>query len=329
MKKILIIFFLMVLTASLVFGLVSCNKDDATTYRFVAPEGTPALAMLRLASQKQNIGEAQIEYNVVSPSNIAAEMSSEKGDIIIMPVNAGANLIRQGADYKLVSIAVNGSLFMVGKKTGSNDLTMDDIKGKKIACIGQTGVPGLVFRYVMTQNGIEVISSGNPSSNQVFVQYVADGPAAKQLLANSTVDFAVVGEPAATQFKNAMSLNAEMNMQAEYSKVDASNGNTYPQAGLFVKSSLATNSTFMLDLYSKLKDNKEWINVNAEKVQEEAKTVYESAVFPRASISRCAVIGDELSTNDKEQIVTFLKNVMPKDSQQNLIDWDSVKSRLF
>lgn len=328
MKKALTIVAILILVSSFVLGFSSCNKENEK-YVFVAPEGTPALVMLRMASQNQDIGGKNIDYKVVSPSNIAAEMTSKNGDIIIMPVNAGANLIRQGADYKLISIAVNGSLFMVGKKDGSNEITMDDIKGKKIACIGQTGVPGLVFRYVMNKNGITMITEGNPDSNQVFVQYVSDGPAAKQLLANSSVDYAVVGEPASTQFKNLMALNAEMDLQKEYSKVDTSNGSTYPQAGLFVKSSIVSDSKFMSDLFLKLKDNREWIMTNADLVQNEAKLVYESAVFPKPSISRCAVSGEKLSEENKSEIIIFLKNIMPKDSNKNPIDWDGMKSNLF
>ena len=75
-----------------------------------------------------------------------------------MPVNAGAKFISNGADYKLVSIAVDGSLYMVGNTEKGGQITFDDIVGKKIACIGQTGVPGLIFRYVMQKNGIEIVT---------------------------------------------------------------------------------------------------------------------------------------------------------------------------
>ena len=83
-------------------------------------------------------------------------MATKASDVVIMPVNAGANLIRQGADYKLVSIAVDGSLYVVGNTEKGGQISMDDLVGKNIACIGQTGVPGLVFRYIMKQNGIEI-----------------------------------------------------------------------------------------------------------------------------------------------------------------------------
>ena len=135
-------------------SLVACNDKDGgevdfrkgvTELTFSAPEGTPALAMLRLVTDNEKIDGTKVNYKVVKPANIASEMASKSSDLVIMPVNAGANLIRQGADYKLVSVAVDGSLYMVGKTKNGGKLTIDDIKGKKIACIGKTGVPGLVF----------------------------------------------------------------------------------------------------------------------------------------------------------------------------------------
>ena len=148
-------------------SFVACNDKDGgevdfrkgvTELTFSAPEGTPALAMLRLVTDNEKIDGTKVNYKVVKPANIASEMASKSSDLVIMPVNAGANLIRQGADYKLVSVAVDGSLYMVGKTKNGGKLTIDDIKGKKIACIGKTGVPGLVFGSVMSANGIAIVA---------------------------------------------------------------------------------------------------------------------------------------------------------------------------
>lgn len=134
------------------FNAGSSSAND--NLRFSAPEGTPALAMLTLATNNQKIDGKTVEYEVVSPSNIASEMAAGKSDIVIMPVNAGANLIRQGKDYKLVSVAVDGSLYMVGNTADGGEISFSDLVGKKIACIGKSATPGLVFRYVMKANGI-------------------------------------------------------------------------------------------------------------------------------------------------------------------------------
>lgn len=142
---------------SKLFDITTTEKTN-DEIRFSAPEGTPALAMLTLASNQKQIGSHEVEYAVVNPANIASEMAAKKSQVVIMPVNAGAKLISNGADYKLVSIAVDGSLYMVGNTEKGGQITFDDIVGKKIACIGQTGVPGLIFRYVMQKNGIEIVT---------------------------------------------------------------------------------------------------------------------------------------------------------------------------
>ena len=334
MKRKLIVVSAILLVALLAcVSLVACNENDTpaaeTAYRFSAPEGTPALAMLRLVTDNASIDGHAMEYSVVKPANIASEMSSKASDLVIMPVNAGANLIRQGAGYKLVSIAVDGSLYMVGTTATGGEITLDDVKGKRVACIGQTGVPGLVFRYVMKANGIELVDENTtPSSEQVSVRYAADGTAAAQLLQGGQVDFMVVGEPAASAQTKRLSLNAEMDMQAEYAKV--SGVANYPQAGLFVKSEIAQNQTFMNALFDALAQSKSWIAQNNGQVDEYAKEhLYESAVFPAFAVTRCAVNATRLDDAQKEQVITFLEKVMSKDAQGTDIDWQSAKSLIF
>lgn len=319
-------------------SLVACNDKDGgevdfrkgvTELTFSAPEGTPALAMLRLVTDNEKIDGTKVNYKVVKPANIASEMASKNSDLVIMPVNAGANLIRQGADYKLVGVAVDGSLYMVGKTEKGGKLTIDDIKGKKIACIGKTGVPGLVFGYVMSANGIKIVDENTaPSENQISVRYVADGPAARVLLADGSVDFAVVGEPAATAFKGALKLNAEMDMQEEYA--NASGASNYAQAGLFVRSGLAKDTAFMNALFDALSANKTWINANPSEVSAFASEhLYEGATFPAPSIARCKVNATKLDDTQKSEILTFLAKVMPKDAKGNDIDWQACKDLLF
>lgn len=316
------------LIAALAVGFAACDPKDETpgALRVAAPEGTPALAIARLKTDNATLAGHAMTYEVVSPSLIAAEMSGGKADVVIMPVNAGANLIRQGADYRLISVAVNGSLFMVGSTDDGGAIDLDDIVGKKVACIGQTGVPGLVFRYVMTNSGITLVDENtepDASKNEVSVWYVADGAAARPLLASGAVDFAVVGEPAATTFKNALKLNAELDMQAAWK--DATGEETYPQAGLFVRTSLAADAEFTSALFDALAASKEWVNSNPSEVGAFMKAnLYESAAFPAPSISRCAIDAEPLGEADKAEILAFLSAVMPKAGGTD-VDWSKVK----
>ena len=313
------------LIAALAVGFAACDPKDETpgALRVAAPEGTPALAIARLKTDNATLAGHAMTYEVVSPSLIAAEMSGGKADVVIMPVNAGANLIRQGADYRLISVAVNGSLFMVGSTDDGGAIERADIAGSKVACIGQGATPGLVFEYVMRSMGLETVAAGKtPGENQVAVQYVAGGPEAKAQLENDNVDFAVVGEPAATTFKNAMGLNAELDMQAAWK--DATGEETYPQAGLFVRTSLAADAEFISALFDALAASKEWVNSNPSEVGAFMKAnLYESAAFPAPSISRCAIDAEPLGEADKAEILAFLSAVMPK-AGGTAVEWSKV-----
>lgn len=316
-KRIIAFVAMLAMVAVACFALVACgekpgDKDIIENVTFSAPEGTPALAMLRLATDNAKIGDISVMYKVVKPANIAAEMSAKTSDIVIMPVNGGANLVRQGAGYKLVGIAVDGSLYMVGNTEKGGVISIDDIKGKKIACIGKTGVPGLVFRYVLSANGIAIVDENTaPSENQVSVRYAADGAAAAQLLQGGQVDFMVVGEPAATAQSKRLKLNAEMNLQSEYAK--ASGASNYPQAGLFVSERLYSNEKFMNELFDALAASKKWVSGHKADVTSFAQTnLYESANFPAIAIDRCALNATRLDDVQKAQVITFLEKVMPK-----------------
>lgn len=327
MKKKLTAVMLLVALVLSIGLLTACNKDNKkgngndVTLTFAAPEGTPALAIARLITDNKSISGKNVNYKIVNPSNIAKEMQAGLSDLVIMPVNAGATLINKGADYKLVSVAVDGSLYLVGKigkSETATTLTIDDIKGKKIACIGQQGVPGLVFRYILKENNINIVDSPeNVTENSVYVQYAGDGLQAKTAVENGSVDFAVVGEPAATTFKMKFGFNAQMDLQAEYKNV--SGKETYPQAGIFVKSSLASDAAFMDALFAALKASKEWVKNNPQSVNDFMKAnAYESAAFPKPSIAKCNVNAEKLTAEKKAEILAFLKNLAPG------VNWDTV-----
>lgn len=324
MKKKLTAVMLLVALVLSIGLLTACNKGNKkgngndVTLTFAAPEGTPALAIARLITDNKSISGKNVNYKIVNPSNIAKEMQAGLSDLVIMPVNAGATLINKGADYKLVSVAVDGSLYLVGKSETAKTLTINDIKGKKIACIGQQGVPGLVFRYILKANNISIVDDvKNLNDTSVYVQYAGDGLQARTAVENGSVDYAVVGEPAATTFKIKFGFNAQMDLQAEYKNV--SGKETYPQAGIFVKSNLASDTAFMDALFAALKASKEWVKNNPQSVNDFMKeNAYESAAFPAPSIAKCNVNAEKLTAEKKAEILAFLKNLAPG------VNWDTV-----
>ena len=177
---------------------------------------------------------------------------------------------------------------------------------------------GLVFRYILKENNISIVDDvKNLNDTNVYVQYASDGTQARAAVENKSVDYAVVGEPAATTFKIKFGFNAQMDLQTEYKKV--SGKETYPQAGIFVTSSLASDAAFMDALFTALKASKEWVKNNPQSVNDFMKAnAYESAAFPAPSIAKCNVNAEKLTAEKKAEILAFLKNLAPG------VNWDTV-----
>lgn len=332
MKKIskaVCIIAMLALIVAVSIGFVACN--DPTTLTVAAPEGTPALAIARLAADNKKLGGYNMKYEVLNAQNIGTMMSAGTADVVIIPINTGALKALNEKKFKLVSVAVNGSLFMVGKSDEAKALTASDLYGKRIACIGKENVPGVVFRYVMSNMGVSLVNettTPDAGLHQASVRYISDGTVAMGLLQNNQIDYAVVGEPAATTLKSKLGLKAEMDMQAEYTRF--SGEEEYPQAGLFVKNALAENQNFMTALFDALAASKQWVMSNPGEVSAFAKQyLYQSANFPAPSIARCAIDCERLSEADKNEIIAFLTHIAPTDSNGSAIDWSGAKAIIF
>ena len=299
----------------------ACN--DKGDLRFVVPDGTPALAAMSLLGETTNLGGYNVSAEIVASTAIQTEIGGEKADIIIAPTNAGANLISKGANYKLVSVMVEGSLYLIGnpaKIGGNTTITLDDLKGKRIASIGQNNTPDKVFKYIIDKtegvtyddaNDIITFSDGQTAT----IEWCADGPAAKVALLreNNPCDFAIVGEPAATAFgtPNGGGFSARMDLQAMYKAVNGNDAN-FPQASLFVKTSLTKDKKFMSALLNALSENRDWVIVNPSEVTATIQAKGSSTTFPAPSIPRCSIVVNKAdNTATQDAIITYLSLMIP------------------
>lgn len=335
MKKIVISLVAVLLTLSL-FAFVACDKpaDDNTptskgTLTFVMPDGTPALAAAQLLGTTE-IGGYTVNTEIVAANTIATQIGGELADIVIAPTNAGAALINKGAPYKLVSVAVEGSLYLIGspnKVGGDSTIVFDDLKGKRIASIGQNNTPDRVFKYIVDntvgltyddENDTITFSDGATA----IIEWCADGPAAKIALTRKTnpCDFAIVGEPAATAFgtPNGGGFSARMDLQALYRGIGNKMIN-FPQASLFVKTSLTEDKEFMSALFKALEDSKAWVQANPSEVTALLQSKGSTSTFPAPSIPRCSIVVTKINNNAvRESITSYLGLMVPA------VDWTTV-----
>ncbi len=139
------------------FGGVYPEAEYDKKVTVYAPDGAPALGLARLLA-----GEAQftneVEYRIVEATTIQTYVTgaNPKADICVLPVNLAVKLLGSGENYKLVATLTNGNLYLVSK--GGEKITADNIgtlKGKTVAVVNLAQVPGLTFKLILKNHGLD------------------------------------------------------------------------------------------------------------------------------------------------------------------------------
>lgn len=281
LKAIMAVFMVAALVAVFAVGLAACNDDKDTapdTLQLYVPDGAPALAVAKFIAEKDTLTVAgyKIAVNIVPANQIAAHMAKADGDIVIMPANAGMNLISKGAGYEFVCSNTRGILYMLSLEQGT--VTPADLAGKKVGCIGEGAVPEYALMTVLEANGV---------ADDVDVQFFADGAAVQAALKAGTIDFGIVGEPAATAGAS-KGFFTVMDMQAEFNEAtDSESG--FPMSSTFVSEALAGEDGFVEALIAALEDNVDYIAENAAGMTALLQGAGSTSAYPAASIPRCNV----------------------------------------
>lgn len=281
LKAIMAVFMVAALVAVFAVGLAACNDDKDVapdTLQLYVPDGAPALAVAKFIAEKDTLTVAgyKIAVNIVPANQIAAHMAKADGDIVIMPANAGMNLISKGAEYEFVCSNTRGILYMLSLEQGT--VTPADLAGKKVGCIGEGAVPEYALMTVLEANGV---------ADDVDVRFFADGAAVQAALKAGTIDFGIVGEPAATAGAS-KGFFTVMDMQAEFNEAtDSESG--FPMSSTFVSEALAGEDGFVEALIAALEDNVDYIAENAAGMTALLQGAGSTSAYPAASIPRCNV----------------------------------------
>lgn len=279
MKKALLI----LLSLILVFTTVGCSRTEQDTgnnkttpaseeenvevepqtVKFCFPGGVPALTAAKLAIENPTIDEnVTIEYEFLnSPDLLASKVLKGEADIAIVPSNLAAQAYNKDIPYRLAGTSVWGTLYLIGtEEIGS----IADLKGKEICSFGKDLTPDLVFKYVLTQNGINL-------DEDVDITYLNAASEVAPAFISGKTNLAVLSEPVLTKVisqKEGAKLLFDFNK--EWSKVTGI-ANGYPQASLIIKSDLIENNKEFVEKFIKAyEENLTWAKENPEKLGEYA-----------------------------------------------------------
>ncbi len=259
MKKIVIII-LTVITASFVLAFAGC--DTETSLQVYVPDGAPALAVANIISEGK-AGGVKAKVTISTGEDVVAKCGSGQADIAIVPTNAAVKVCSARDDYQLFTTNVWGLLYVVGWRDVSS---LTELNGKTVASIGMGNTGEYLFKRILDVNGVSYADASG-----VKLNYVDDGTVAIGVLIQNKCDFALLGEPAAT---NAISRAATQgktlyrvfDLQALWQDVTESDKTGYPQASVIVKKSLLVQNGFADALYETLTANAAFLSANASKL---------------------------------------------------------------
>lgn len=291
------------------FMVVGCvNKSEEI--KIVAPDGATALAVTKLLEGE--IDQAKINVEILAPANISTGALS--ADFAVVPANLAANLYNKGKDIKIIDIVTHGNLYMLGSREGT--VSLGDLVGKVVHCIGQGNIPDLIFQYALTANGYQLNFGDSPQPEKVTITYSKEGGEVMTKLIqakNKGLEaYGVLAEPAASTGIS-KGLFEKMDLQTMWQNQTESQIKGYPQAVLIAVGDNNKNTKLIKAIRNVMRDNNSWLADNATKAVENIKNIYPQSNLPASlsseTIQRCNINSLNISDN-KDYFNKLMQSLM-------------------
>ncbi|CFX53072.1 ABC-type uncharacterised transport system, substrate-binding component, TM0202 type [Syntrophomonas zehnderi OL-4] len=133
----------------------SAAKKETVTVDVGALRGATAMGMIKMIAEKPSLGQGvEARYAIEqSPDVLSSKLLSGEMELASIPTNMAANLYNKGVPYQLAAMNTWGVMYVV-----SNGAAVDkwaDLKGQSIRAVSRGASSDVVFRYLLSQNGID------------------------------------------------------------------------------------------------------------------------------------------------------------------------------
>lgn len=193
------------------------QSNERAKLSMILPTGTPLFGMSTYMAQSDNLSSEVVS----GADSLSAVFADGSKDVIVAPVNLGANMYSKNQKYVLFETFVWGNLYVASKEPIAS---FSDLQDKKIAIFGVNQTPDIIMQTLAKENNItyeKELTDSVESSTALFKQGV--------------VDYFVGAEPSLSKLKATDDKLYTLDLQEEWKKVTGKT--SYPQAGIFVKSS--------------------------------------------------------------------------------------------
>lgn len=223
---------LLILTLIFCLSLLGCQTPKETL-TILVPNGIPSIA---ISSIEYNNDNYQVD-RITGPAPLTAAFTSNTYDIIIAPINLGANLYSKGVEYQLSAVLTWSNLQIISRTPITN---LSDLAGKTITAFGEGAIPEIVISYLFNQvNSVETITINySVSSAQESLLSFLQGD-----------DYAIVSEPVTSQALDSEEDIYVYDLANDW--YDFTHLQLFPQAGVFVstETSRTTKNKALNDIF--------------------------------------------------------------------------------
>ncbi len=268
MKKIIKICIVLSVLSMMLIGCTgkeeATPKEEKKTIHVISPAGLPTLSLIKLFHDHPIIKEG-VEFNYESIKTtdlLTSKLVSNEADIALIPTNLGAKLYNKGVEYQLVSSNIWGNLYIISNEEIKN---WQDLKGKEISMIGKGLTPDILFRYLLEKNGLD-------AQKDITIHYMGGATELAPAFISGKTNISIMPEPMLSKvLSKKKDAKIVMDLQKEWSNATGLDS-SYPQASLFVKSSLIKEDQGLVkDFLKEYEDAMNWTNENPQEAMMYAK----------------------------------------------------------
>lgn len=269
----------MILLSLFIVALSGCSKEvpkpDKIT--IAALKGPTGMGMVQLMDQHK---ADDYEYVLSgAPDELVGKIVNNEIDIACLPTNLAAILYNKTeGNVLLTGVNTLGSLYILDNTNSIHNL--QDLKGKTVYVSGQGATPDFVFRYLLTQNGID------PDKDLVinFSMQHADLATA---VAAKEVDIALLPQPfvATVQMKN-QDTKVALDLNEQWKKTSLNDVGIY-MGCIVVQKEFAEKYPEALNAFlEEYKESVKWVNDNP---AEAGELMEKHEIIPNAKLAELAI----------------------------------------
>ncbi len=259
------------------------------------PAGTPALSMIKMIYEDYEVSGYDMDYEIINSTDLlSAKILSEEADILIIPTNLAAKLHSKNIDYKLKTVNVWGSLYIISNGNSSMR-DIEDLSGKEVYTIGEGLTPDIITKYILKKNNVSDVS----------FKYLAGATELAPMFLSGKSEVTLMPEPMLSLVRSKKDdINVVVDLQSEWMKLSSSSL-SYPQSGLYINSKILKDESFTDEFLKEVERSITWLNENPEL----AGQYYEElASSPPSDIIRESIGGSNIRFERTENIKDAMKN---------------------